>query len=195
MEEIKVKRVWEREKKRKWEGLNKTDGRDKLNKYDRSHKKEKKCMKKIKSRERKGETRPGGAVSDGANSLKEANGGGGVTGQISGARGSASEAVLCGGGGRRACIYQRRVGRRRHQGTETPVKPGNKKMIKSHLVSRRRRRQAKPKRTSVTARLMSLRLPLTSPPPPPSHPVTRSFITTTTTTTFPTWLTFSPIKA
>lgn len=26
MEEIKVKRVWEREEKRKWEGLNKTDG-------------------------------------------------------------------------------------------------------------------------------------------------------------------------
>lgn len=105
-----------------------------------------------------------------------------MTGQILGARGSASEAVLCGGGGRRAYIYQRRAGRHHHQGTETPVKPGNKKMIKSHLVSRSRcrRRQARAHichgETDVAAP------PSHPPPPPPSYSITGSFITPLTTT-------------
>lgn len=44
---------------------------------------------------------------------------------------------------REARIYQPRARRESHQGTETPVNSGNKKMIKSDLMSRRRRRQAK----------------------------------------------------
>ena len=90
---------------------------------------------------------------------------------------------------RAACIYQHRARRRKKKkppGTETPVNSGNKKMIKSDLMSRRR--QAKThichSETDVTAPPAHFSLP---PSLTRSHSSSHSFIHYT--------LMFSPIEA